>query len=339
MSKETLEWLNTNTLIGFTSKRGNAWHYRAADQGAEPNHYAGNVPVDDVRRRLFSWSAIPGEISATALTADGVVTSGPVPDRTAIMRSDTGAVLGIHSGSYAIHQYSEWLLDTVATMLDDNLSVGSAGLLRGGAVAWVSVEVPDTITTPEGVTFRPNLLACTSMDGSLATTFKRVVTNTVCDNTMSAALRESGETFRVKHTRNSGGRIGEARQALNLIHATAEAFEVQVRELCSVRVSDAVFNAWLDATMAVPVEKGRGQTMAQNKQDAFRLLWNKDARVTPWRNTAWGVVQAANTFAHHVQSVRGVDAPERNTLRALSGGVDTLDAGTLSSLRKVLATV
>lgn len=30
MSAETLEWLNTQTLIGYTERRGNAWHYRAA---------------------------------------------------------------------------------------------------------------------------------------------------------------------------------------------------------------------------------------------------------------------------------------------------------------------
>jgi hypothetical protein len=45
MSKESLEWLNANTLIGFTSKRGTAWHYRADRQSKEPNHYPGSVPV------------------------------------------------------------------------------------------------------------------------------------------------------------------------------------------------------------------------------------------------------------------------------------------------------
>ena len=43
--------------------------------------------------------------------------------------------------------------------------------------------MPDTIATPDGVTFRPNLLATTSFDGSIATTYKRTVTITVCDNT------------------------------------------------------------------------------------------------------------------------------------------------------------
>jgi len=51
--------------------------------------------------------------------------------------------------------------------LDDNLSISSAGLLRN-RVAWVEVSVPDNITTPEGVVFRPNPLATTSFDGSLA---------------------------------------------------------------------------------------------------------------------------------------------------------------------------
>lgn len=59
MSRETAKWLNTNTLIGFTGKRGHAWHYRSHLQSAEPNHYPGAVPVDDVRRRLFDWEPQP----------------------------------------------------------------------------------------------------------------------------------------------------------------------------------------------------------------------------------------------------------------------------------------
>src|SRR5215212_6500999 len=73
MSQETHEWLNTNTLIGFTEKRGHAWHYRAEDQGAESNHYVGPVPVEDVRRRLFPWHAIEGTVSSTVTLPSGLV--------------------------------------------------------------------------------------------------------------------------------------------------------------------------------------------------------------------------------------------------------------------------
>src|SRR5664280_1495356 len=111
-----------------------------------------------------------------------------------------------------------WLLKTVANILDDTLSISSAGLLRKGAIAWVEVSVPDSITTPEGVTFRPNLLATTSFDGSISTTFKRTVTDTVCDNTRELALAETGQQYKIKHSRYSGMRIAEAREALSMIH-------------------------------------------------------------------------------------------------------------------------
>ena len=78
-----------------------------------------------------------------------------VDGRQAICRSDdsTGAVMGIFGPGYTRHQYREWLLSTVADLLDDDLAISSAGLLRGGAVAWVEVAMPETITTPEGVAF------------------------------------------------------------------------------------------------------------------------------------------------------------------------------------------
>ena len=57
MSKESLQWLNTNTLIGCTDKRGTAWHWRAQEQGDRSNHYPGAIPVADVQDRLFSWQA------------------------------------------------------------------------------------------------------------------------------------------------------------------------------------------------------------------------------------------------------------------------------------------
>ena len=126
-----------------------------------------------------------------------------VEDRQAITRSDTNAVLGLFTSGYVMHQYAEWLLTTVANILDDDLVISSAGLLRGGAIAWVEVSVPETITTPVGFDFRPNLLATTSFDGSIATTFKRTVTATVCDNTRDLALSEKGQEYKVKHTRYS----------------------------------------------------------------------------------------------------------------------------------------
>ncbi len=69
MSKESLQWLNTNTLIGCTDKRGTAWHWRAEEQSGQSNHYPGAIPVPDVQDRLFGWTGesrrVAVEVEAT----------------------------------------------------------------------------------------------------------------------------------------------------------------------------------------------------------------------------------------------------------------------------------
>lgn len=329
MSRETSAWLNQNVLIGFTDKRGKAWHYRASDQGVEPNHYPGPIPVADVKRRLFDWTAEPEPI---------VVRGKVVPNQIAITASDNDEVLGIHRAGYGIHQYHDWLVDRVSFMIDDTLQVGSAGLLRGRSQAWVSIEVPDTITTPEGVAFRPNLIACTSHDGSLKTRYKRVVTNVVCDNTMAVGLSEVGQEIAYRHGKKDTFNLISAREALAIVHTTSEDFAAQVAALCRTDVSDRAWRAFLDAHVPITDTK-QGRALAERKRGELTRLWVSDHRVSPWRGTAWGVVQAVNTHEHHYKTVRNVSRPERNMSRVVDDSVRKLDDTTLAELTRVLARV
>lgn len=334
MSKETAQWLNGNTLIGFTAKRGNAWHYRADLQSAEPNHYMGAIPVEDVRRRLFHWSPVEGSVDTTFITEDGVTTITD-PTRKTIIRPDTATVLGVFKQGFQIHDYSDWLVSNVQSILDDDLQVGSAGLLKGGALAWVQCELSENVTTPEGVEFRPFLMAATSLDGSLSSTYQTGAQVVVCDNTLSAALGEDGaKRVKIKHSSRSLGRIGSVRDALGIVHSVGEDFAAQVAALCSETVSEAQWSAFLDAHVPVGSE-GRGATIAENKREALTRLWVHDARVSPWKGTAFGVVQAVNTYTHHEKTVRGAERSERNATRVVTGGIDALDASTLELLRAV----
>jgi phage/plasmid-like protein (TIGR03299 family) len=352
-----MKWLNSNTLIGYTDKRGSAWHYRADLQSAEPNHYRGPVPVADIRRRLFGWDAESWEVYARKPGADNLDISELLaePDhaamiayildvlglryqdnRQAITRSDNEHVMGIFTGGYEPHPYDEWLLTTVANILDDDLHIGSAGLLRGGAVAWVSVEMEDNIKLPEGVEFRPFLLATTSFDGSLSTTFGRKVTNVVCDNTHGIAMSERGQQIKIRHSRHSRLKLTEARQALNVIHEITDDFAAEVTRLCAVDVSDAAWAAFLDAHAPLPEAEGRSRAMAERKREALTRLYDHDQRVAPWRGTGWGVLQAVNTYTHHEGIVRGAERAERNMLNAVTGRTDELDQQTLGTLATVL---
>lgn len=325
MSKETIEYLNANTLIGFTEQRGRAWTYRAGTD----NHYPGAIPVEDVRRRLFGWE--PTIIDRPCPCGCGEVSRD-------IGRPDTNHRFGTFTDNYRPHPYSETLLAKVSNILGDTLAVGSAGLLRKGAVAWVQVEVPDTIQTPEGVEFRPSLLATTSLDGTIRTTYKRVVTIVVCDNTHEIAMKEKDQAYRVKHTKHSDVKIEDARAALAMVHDTSDAMSAEIKALCEQPVTERQLDAFLDIVAPSTGHKtSNAATRAKNKREQLMTLYRSDQRVAPWADTAWGVMAMMNTYNQHVSTMKGENRPEKNMLQTVHGKVGEADKSTLADLDRVLA--
>ncbi|MFC9995703.1 DUF932 domain-containing protein [Nocardia sp. NPDC127526] len=360
MSKETMTWLNNNTLIGMTAKRGKAWHYRKDEQGSEPNHYEGFVPVAEVERRLFNWDAksaplrfdIPGTMDDfTSIDDDGnLVRSVTDETRQVIYHGGTGEPFGVFKQGYVIHQYADRLLKGLAEIVTpdglaistDSLGIGSAGLLRGGAQAWVQIERPDNVKTPEGVEFRSNLLACTSHDGSLATQYSKVNTIVVCDNTMEWALgeaRNTGNRIKIMHTKYSHLRIQEAREALKIIVESADKFAADIAELCRIPVSGRQFEAFVGEWAPLPEKEGAARTRVKEKREKVTDMYRNDNRVAPWAGTAFGVLQLVNTYNHHYASFKSgkTSRAERNMANAISGKTSEQDQATLKVLDLVLA--
>lgn len=338
MSAETIEWLNANSLIGFTDKRGEAWWYRAG----EDNHFPGAVPRERVLE-LLSYpvaESVAGSVRADYVMPDGSIKTIEAQGRKGIARLDTGVTFEFFKSGYQIHQPVEWTLETLDKLLHGGLEIGSAVVLQEGAVVAVQGELPETREAAEGVLFRPFLTAATSMNGRIASSFVRGAQVVHCDNTLSAALYQDETRSKVKarHTSGSLSKLGEIRAALSLeVEMIGDAFDAEVAALTSEFVSD---ERWAEFVKAfTEVEKkpaGRSLTIAQNKAGVLNKLWADDPRVAPWKNSAYGVLSAVNTATHHIW---GSDAnrAERNQLRTV-GVMDSWDVVDGSTL-KLLATV
>lgn len=342
MSQESSHWLNNYTLIGFTDKRGHAWHYRESEQGVEPNHYPMAIPLADIKRRLFDWQPAIGNSQSTWTDADGKTRTSTWDHRITLIHPHTGFRLGEFTDGFTPHDYDRWLVDLSQEVIGTELGASSAGLLMGGKLAWVQFELPDTIDTPEGVSFRPNFLATDSLDGSLATTYLRGAQLVVCDNTRAAALNENiALKSKTRHSRYSVANIGDVRDKLELIVKTGEDFAAEITAECSTPVSDKQWDQFLtlhclDGKKEVP-EKSRGLTNYENHREGLDNLYRHDDRVAPWAGTAFGVLQAVNTYDHHVKTVKGAERAERNMTKMVRGEFEKLDLATREQLDLVLA--
>lgn len=346
MSAETAEWLNTQVLIGNTDNRGNAWHYRAELQGGESNHYSGAIPATDIIRRLLNWEPVKAPITVQVGDVTIVDNSRSVLVRPpmSLNDDDPGMVLGVASESYQHHSYKDEGIHRLAAYCTDGIDFSAAGLLKGGAQFWAELSAQKE-WEHGGVKFRPNLLFVTSCDGKLATQVKECATDSVCDNTVSAALGDGkGEHIKVKHTRHSLGILEDKFSAMEFVTALGEKRVAQLEMLLNTPISGAQTERFLDVLHPLKDDKGEplgktGTTRREGIRSEYHTLLNADPRVSPWQGTAFGLMAAHNTYVHHVAPVRGGDdvRASRNMDMMVSGGFDKVDREAREAIELITA--
>lgn len=367
MSQETLEWLNNNVLTGFIEDRekwAGGWGGFKDDNFrpwfADENYsggYPGPIPVDAINERLFNWQAVEAPLYMRVpcddiSKCDGIGDDGNayrnvvVPDWKAIARSDNDFMFKPFKDGYTVHQYSAWLLDEVAAIIDDEVQPDSAGLLQNGGIAWVSVSLPESVVSEKtGFALRTRILAFTSHNGRHSTTYMASDSAPVCDNSLDVTIAGAdGRKIKVKHSRYSALKIANARDALGILFKANEQSMAFFDALAEWEVTNAHFKAMLDVMYPVPepvIEKGqqttgskRAQTIAENKRGALAKMYVADPRASVWHGTALGVLQAFNTWEQQDGNERGAKV-ERQMLGTLAGDVGKFDGLVLDTLAKV----
>ncbi len=344
MSEESLRWLNNQILVGFTEKNGKPWWFRQDVQGDEPSIYPGPVPSEDVLRRLFSWDAEKWPVVLQQPNGNSI----PLERQVAIVHGETGHMFRVGSPRYVIHQYRDWLLDVASHIFGTNeLHIGSAGLLRRGAGAFITIERPEAVVSRSGMELKSRLLAATSHDSKIASTYKMVNTIVVCDNTLDYALYgEGGAKYRVRHSPNSFLRIPEVRETLNLMIESDKGVVEFVDSLADITVTESQWQEIVSQLVDIPKDSlPRVRARLENKRLVMDDLWRTDPRCAPWRGSALGAFQVFNTYRHHLaaSSTKANSSLEerfnRNMANVISDKALTDDQELLRVIESVVRTI
>lgn len=316
MSRESYEWLAKNVLAGFQAPEYNRpvwWHRLAEEQGHAPRTWAGAVPFEDAHELLAGWEPVVSKLYDEDMQEVETAKLVKTPDGKAVIGAE-----------HVLHLYGEWLTGTIREVIGDEVQISSAGLLNGRMQAWVTVERPKTAMGPGGIEFAPFITFSTSLDGSLASQINQSTQLPICDNTMHIA-RSQGLAF--KHTSKSGGKLGLYRAVTQSLLQGETNFSKILDELLTQQVNDTEFSQILNALVPISEQdKPAKRTRSERKRQQIETLYRHDSRVTQWTGTAFGALQAVNTWNQHMSQLRNTSGVEMTDtdLRAMRNYSDRM---------------
>lgn len=247
-------------------------------------------------------------------------------------------VLSVVGSRYKVVQ-NEDLFAFADNLHDGNPDVKweSAGSLKKGRVVFGSVAIPrEMVLDPQGIadTTKLYLIVWTSHDGSVAVQAAITPVRVVCQNTLNLAMRNSKQSFKIRHTQTAEGRILAARQALGLTFQYADEFEKEAQELFQTAFTDKQFSQLINTIYPKPEKDAKGALKKwENKVVLIDELYHNSPTNSTIKGTAWGALNALTERLDYFRSAR------KSNGEAMFASASGFDAQINSEKNKILKMV
>jgi phage/plasmid-like protein (TIGR03299 family) len=301
-------------------------HDLAIVDGKASMMYTGEAPWHGLGTRLDNPATAAEAIVAAGLdyqvelarltTIDGI----PVPQRVAVVRSDTQDVLGVVSPAYVPVQNRQafGFLDAIAA--EGGIRYHTAGALRRGERIWLLGKLPGEIRVrgSDDVTEK-YLLLSNSHDGSSALRVYYTPIRVVCANTLAMADRAGkGEGIAIRHRGNLAYKVRAAQEVLGLAVRYYDDLEGQIDLLAGHYPSASQLESYFRSLYPDP-EQG-SNSRARHAREALYTLFERGMGndIPQIRHTTWAAFNAVTEFVDHRRSGRGRDADDRASSRLVS---------------------
>lgn len=134
-------------------------------------------------------------------------------------RTDVNKVLGSKLGAdYTVLQNIEALNVADEILQKGAGTIETAGAIDEGKKIFICIKLNSAIKINNTDEVKQYLLLTTSHDGSLSITALLTNIRVVCNNTLSAALKDATGAIKIRHTANAAQRMAQAVKILNVIN-------------------------------------------------------------------------------------------------------------------------
>lgn len=268
----------------------------------------------------------------------------PVSSYSVFRSSDNMELASNVGAGYAVRQ--NWQhFEFVDALLEANggSHYDSAGALGNGARIWLSVRVPKadfSIGDDKHLTY---LLFASSHDATLAHISKLTTTRVVCQNTLSAALRDGEKMFRVKHTKQANARLEQAKNLMTGVVQNAQELQAKLDKLSRRKMTRESMLSVINRLFPAPKDAEANTTRRENVvTSVLQLFANNDNNAFPeQRGTAYAMLNAITNYTDHQRTARitsnrsGMEVETARAENAVMGTGDVLKSQALAVIDEV----
>jgi phage/plasmid-like protein (TIGR03299 family) len=195
--------------------------------------------------------------------------------------------------------------------LQEEAQVASAGLLRDGSVAILTLYLGEDYLVPGLESERRGryLNVVNSFDASYALTAVNSDVRMVCANTLRWNLRQPRKVA-IRHTGLMADKLEHARRALGLADRYAQLQAIVAEHLVEETVTAAKAEEFFATLVPLPVDsagkaqEGRALNNARQLREALANLYWTNPTVAPVQGSRWGLLQAVTFYTNHQQERR-----------------------------------
>lgn len=298
-------------------------HNLATTNGQTAMMYAGETPWHGLGTKLDEPATAAEAIDAAGLnyhvnlrpieTDEGI----PVPQRKAVIRTDSNQVLGVVGNSYQPVQNQQCFGFLDSVVQDGRLRYHTAGALGKGERVWMLAKLDGEIRIKDSEDVTDKfLLLSNSHDGSSALRVFFTPIRVVCANTLGMAERRSrGQGVSIIHKGDLNAKVGEAQEILGFSNRFYHDLGERINRLASHYPSRRQLEIYFE-TLYPDHPESKTKRAENIRKELFRLFEHGRGQDIPeTKLTTWAAFNAVTEFVDHHRSTRGRTNHERQSRR------------------------
>ena len=246
------------------------------------------------------------------------------------VRDTDSSVLGVVGDRYRVVQ------NTDAFRFTDDLIGGevhyeTAGSLRGGKQIWLLAKMPETKIAGDAV--EPYLCFTNAHDGSSGVKVCMTPIRVVCNNTLNMALSTAKRTWSMRHTESIHERLDEARSCLFRAEDYMEGLAQYADIAANTTLRDDEIRAIINELFPITDKTGEREKANLKKcRDEFMVCYFAPD-IAKFRNTAWGVINAASDLVTHSMPHKNTPTYAENNWGRIMDGHALMDKAAMLAMK------